>query len=130
MLPPLSIFPVTLLRKFSHRVQAHILLQTQPPLQSQTCSRPNLSPKRLKVLDVPIHLSCHFSVRTNHWGTLQTKLGILVYFHDQYLSTSNGNLSSTQSPNIKILFKCDMSIGPRTTITAVGHRDFTNLLQE
>ena len=47
--------------------------------------------------------------------------------HCQYLSTtSNVNLSSTQSLNIKILFKCDISIRLQTSITAVGDRGFTN----
>ena len=31
-----------------------------PPLQSRKCNRPILPPKRLKILDVPIHQSCHF----------------------------------------------------------------------
>ena len=66
----------------------------------------------IKILDVPIHLSCHFSLRIHHKRTLQLKLGILIYLQDPYLSTtSNVNFSPTQSPNIKILFKYDISIG-------------------
>ena len=69
-------------------------------------NRPILPPKGLKILDVPIHLSCHFSVRTHWKSTLQPQLGILIY---QYLrTTSNVNLSPTQSSNIRILFKCDI----------------------
>ena len=45
-------------------------------------------PKGLKSLDVPIHLSCHFSVKTQHKGTLQPEMGILMYLEDQYLSTT------------------------------------------
>ena len=99
--PPISVFPVTPLSTFAHGVWAHSLLKTHPPLQSRTCNKPSLLPKELKTLDVPIHL------RTHQKGTLQPKLGILLYLYDQYLSTtSNPNLSPTQSPNVKILFKC------------------------
>ena len=91
----------------------------------------SLPPKGLKILDVPIHLVCHFSVRTHHKGTLQPEPGILIYLQGQYLSTtSKVNLSSKQSPNDKILFKCDMSINLRTNITVVGDRSFTNTLQD
>ena len=128
--PPLSVFPITLLSTFLHKIQAHYLLQRQPPLQSRRCNRPRLLPKRLKIIDVPVHLSCHFSVWTKHKGTLEPKLEILIYMQDQYLSaTSNVNLSPTQSHNIKIVFKCDIWIGSQTRITAVGNRGFTNTLQ-
>ena len=110
----LSVFPITLLSTFPHKIQAHNLLQRQAPLQSRRCNRPSLLPKRLKTIDVPIHLSCHFSVWTKHKGTLEPKLEILIYMQDQYLSaTSNVNLSLTQSQNIKILFKCDIWIGSK-----------------
>ena len=100
--PPLSVFPITLLSTFLHKIQANYLLQRQPPLQSRRCNRPRLLPKRLKIIDVPVHLSCHFSVWTKHKGTLEPKLEILIYMQDQYLSaTSNVNLSTTQSHNIK-----------------------------
>ena len=90
----------------------------------------SLPPKGLKILHVPIHLRCHFSVGTYHKGTLQPELGILIYLEDQYLSTiSKINPSSKQSPNYKILFKCDMSIDSRTRITVVGDRSFTNMLR-
>ena len=46
--------------------QALCLLQTHSPLQSQTCNRPSLPPKWLKMNDVPIPLSCHFSAKTHH----------------------------------------------------------------
>ena len=122
---PLSVLPSTFLRK----IQAH-LLQRKPSLQSRRCNRPRLLPKRLKIIDVPVHLSCHFSVWTKHKGTLEPKLEILIYMQDQYLSvTSNVNLSPTQSHNIKILFKCDIWTGSQTRITAVGKRGFTNTLQ-
>ena len=49
----------------------------------------SLPPKGLKILDVPIHLSCLFSVRTQHKGTLQPELGILMYLEDQNLSTTS-----------------------------------------
>ena len=39
--------------------------------------------------------------------------------------TSNVNLLPTQSPNIKILFKCDISIGSQTRITVVRNRDLS-----
>ena len=102
MPPPLSAFLITFLSKFPHKIQAHNPLQRQPPLQSRRCNRPSLPLKRLKIIDVPIHLSCHFSVWTKHKGTLEPKLEILIYMQDQYLSaTSNVNLSTTQSHNIK-----------------------------
>ena len=49
----------------------------------------SLPPKGLKTLDIPIHLSYRFSVRTHHKGTLQLELGILMYLEDQYLSTTS-----------------------------------------
>ena len=120
--PPLSVFPITLLSTFPNKIQAHNLLQSQPPLQSRKCNRPRLLPKRLKIIDVPVHLSCHFSVWTKHKGTLEPKLEILIYMQDQYLSaTSNVNLSPTQSHNIKMVFKCDIWIGSQIRITAVGN---------
>ena len=98
--------------------------------QLQRCNRPSLPQKKLKSINVPIHLSCHFSVWTKHKGTLKPKLEILIYMRDQYLSaTSNINLSPTQSHNIKILFRCDIWIRPQTRITAVGKWGFTNTLQ-
>ena len=128
---PLSIFSVSLLGKFPQRVQARSLLQTQSPLQSRRYNRRSLPPQRLKILDVPIRLSCYISVRTHHKCTLQPKLGISIYLRDQYLSTtSNVNLSPTQSPSIKILFKCDISIGSQTRVNAVGDRGFTNTLED
>ena len=45
----------------------------------------SLPPKGLKILDVPIHVSCRFSIRTHPNGTLQAELGILMYLEDQYL---------------------------------------------
>ena len=129
---PLAVFPVVLLSTFPERFQ---VIQTHPPLQSQTCNSSTTttqSPqKRLKIVDVPIHLSCHFSVRTHHKGTLQPGLGILIYLQDQYLSTTSKiNLSPKQSPNIKILFKCDMLIHSRTRITVMGDRGFTDMLRD
>ena len=127
---PLSIFPITLLSTFLRKIRAHYLLQRHLPLQPRRCKRSRLLPKRLKIIDVPVHLSCHFSVWTKHKGTLEPKLEILIYMQDQYLSaTSNVNLSPAQSHNIKILFKCDIWIGLQTGITAVGNRGFTNTLQ-
>ena len=133
---PLSVFFITLLSTFPHKIQAHNLLQRQPPLQSRRCNRPSLLPKRLKIIDVPIQLSCHFSVWTKHKGTLEPKLVILIYMQEQYLSAVNGdqlgvnvNLSPTQSHSIKVLFTCDTWIGSQTRITVVGNRAFTNTLQ-
>ena len=127
--PPLSVFPITLLSTFFHKIQAHYLLQRQPPLQSRRCNRPRLLPKRLKIIDVPVHLSCYFSVWTKHnKSILEPKPEI--YMQDQYLNaTSNDNLSQTQSHNIKILFTCDIWIRLQTRITAVGNRCFANTLQ-
>ena len=125
----LSVFPIILLSTFLRKIQAHYLLQRQPPLQSRRCNRPRLLTKRLKIIDVPVHLSCHFSVWTKHnKSILEPKLEI--YMQDQYLNaTCNDNLSPTQSHNIKILFTCDIWIGLQTRITAVGNRGFTNMLQ-
>ena len=115
---------------FPHKIQAHNLLQRQAPLQSRRCNRPSLLPKRRKIIDVPIHPSCHFSVWTKHRGTLEPKMEILKYMQDQYLgATSNVNLSPIQSHNIKVLSKYDIWIGSRTRITAVGNRGLTNTLQ-
>ena len=126
----LSVFFITLLSTFPHKIQTHNLLQRQPPLQSRRCNRPTLLPKRLKITGFPIQLSCHFSVWTKHKSTLEPKLEILIYMQDQYLSaTPNVNLSPTQSRNIKVLFKCDIWIGSQTRITALGNRGFTNTLQ-
>ena len=128
--PPLLVFFITLLSTFPYKIQAHNLLERQPLLQSQRCNRPGLLPKRLKIIDVPIQLICHFSVWTKHKGTLELKLEILIYMQDQYLNaTHNVNLSPTQSHNIKVLFKCDIWIESQTRITAVGVRSFTNMLQ-
>ena len=127
---PLSVFFITLLNTFPLKIQAHNLFQRQPPLQPRRCNRPGLLPKRLKIIDVPIQLSCHFSVWTKHKDTLEPKLEILIYMQDQYLSaTSNVNLSPTQSHNIKILFKCDIWIRLQPRITVMGNRGFTNTLQ-
>ena len=118
--PPLSVFPITLLSTFTHKIQAHNLLQRQAPLQSRRCNRPSLLPKRLKIIDVLIRLICHFPVWTKRKGTLEPKMEILMYMQDQYLSaTSSVNLSPAQWHNIKILFKCDIWIGPQTRITAM-----------
>ena len=128
--PPLSVFPITLLSTFLHKIEAYYLFQRQPPLQSRRCDRPRLLPKRLKIIDVPVHQSSHFSVWTKHKSILEPKLEILIYMQDQYLSaTSNNNLSPRQSHNIKILFTCDIWIELQTRITVVGNRCFTNTLQ-
>ena len=128
--PPLSVFPITLLSTFLHKIQAHYLLQRQPSLQSRRCDRPRLLPKRLKIIDVPVHLSCHFSVWTKHnKSILEPKLQL--YMQDQYLTaTSNDNLLPRQSQKIKILFTCDIWIGLQTRITAVRNRCFTDMLQK
>ena len=119
--PPLSVFPIILLSTFIHKIQAHY--QRQSPLQSRRCNRARLLPKRLEIIDAPVHLSCYFSVWTKHKSILEPKLEILIYMQDQYLSaTSNDNLSPTQSHNIKILFTCDIWIGLQTRITAVRNR--------
>ena len=52
--PPLSVFLVTLLSTFPHRIQALGLLQTHSPLQSQTCNRPSLALKGLAIIDAPM----------------------------------------------------------------------------
>ena len=57
----------------------------------------SLPPKGLKILDVPIHLSCRFSVRTHHNGTLQPELGILMYLEDQYLRTTSNIVTQRQN---------------------------------
>ena len=103
----------------------------QPPLHSRMCNRPGLLPKTLKILNVPIHLSYHFSVRAHRQGTLQLKVGILTNLQVQYLGTnSNISLSPIQSSNIKMLFKCDISSGGHTAVTVVGDRNFTNTLRD
>ena len=123
-------FPIRLLSTFTQKFQAHNILQWQAPLQSRRCNRPSLLLKRLKIIDVTIHLIYHFSVWTKHKGTFEPKMEILIYIQDQYLSaTSNANLSPTQSHNINIMFKCDRWSGSQTRITAVGNRGFTNTLQ-
>ena len=79
-----------------------ILFYKHNPLyiHARICTRPCL-----QILDAPIHLGYHFSVRTNYRGTLQLKLRIQTNVQDQYLSTTfNVNLSTTKSPNIQILF--------------------------
>ena len=125
--PPLSVFPIVLLSTFLHKIQAHYLLQREPPLQLRRCKRPRLLLKRLEIVRVPVYLSCHFSVWTKHKGTLEPKLEILIYMQDQYLSaTSSVNLSQTKSHSIKILFKCDIWIGLQTRINTVGNRGFSN----
>ena len=59
--------------------------------------------------------SCNFSVRTQHRGTSQPKLRILIYIQDQYLRTiSNVNLLPTAQ------IKFDISIGSQTRITTEG----------
>ena len=128
---PLLVFPVILLSTFPHRIKAYSLLQTYPTLQSRTCNSPILPPKGLKILDLSIHLRRHFSIRRHHKCALQTKLRILIYLQDQYLSTtSDVTLSPTQSPNVKVLFKCDMSVESRTRIATVEDRGFTSTLQD
>ena len=88
--PPLLVLPITLLSTFLRKIQVHYLLQRHPPLQSRRCNRPRLLPKRLKIIDVPVHLRFHFSVWTKHKGTLKPKLEILIHMQDQYLCpTSN-----------------------------------------
>ena len=83
------------------------------------------------MINIPIHESCHYSVRTHHKVTLQPKLRIVINLQDQYLSTiSNVNLSPKQSPKIKILFKFDIASLGQTAFTGVGDRDFTNKLQD
>ena len=70
--------------KFSKRMllYSHEQVAGLPPPLS-------LPPKGLKILDVPIHLSCRFSVRTHNKGTLHPELGILMYLEDQYLSVTS-----------------------------------------
>ena len=126
----LGVSPVTLLSTFPNKFSKRILFYSHeyvtglPPPHS-------LPPKRGKILNVPVYLSCHFSVRTHHKGTLQPKLGILIYLQDQYLNTTSKlNLSSKQSRIVKILLKCDMSIDSWTRITVVGQRGFTNTLRD
>ena len=127
---PLSVFSSTLLSTFLHKIQANYLLRRQPPLISRRCNRPRLLSKRLRIINVPVHLSYHFYVWTKHKNTLELKLEILIYMQDQYLSaTSNGNLSPTQSRNIKTLFNCDIWIRLQPRITVMGNRGFTNTLQ-
>ena len=93
-----------------HGIHVLSLLHTQLPLQSQTCSRRSLTRKGYK-----IHLIRHFSVRTYYNSTFQPKLGTLINLQDPYLrTTSSVNLSPTQSPNIKLLFKRGCSSGART----------------
>ena len=89
----------------------------------------SLPPKGLEILDFPVHLSCHFSVRTHHKGTLQPELGILMYLEHQYLSTtSKVNLSPKQSPNNKILFKHD-DCGGRQGPSQIGYGINNSLFQ-
>ena len=74
----------------------------------------NIPPKGLKIIDVP-WCAIFPKEHTNHKGTLQLKLGILLYLQDQYLSTtSKVNLSPKQSANLK--YSSNM-------ITAVGDRE-------
>ena len=128
--PPPSVFPITLLSTFPNKIEAHNLIQIQSPLQWRRRNTTSLPPKRLKIIDVPIHLSCHFSVWKKHKDTLEPKLEILIYMKDQYLNvTSNVNFSPTHSHNIKIVLECDIWIGSQTRITAVGEWGFINTLQ-
>ena len=126
--PPFSVFFITLLSTFPNKLQAHNLLQRQPLLQSRRCNKPNLVPKRLKIIDVPIQLSYYFSVWTKRKNELEPKLEILIDMQDQYLSAVNGgqlgvsvNLSPTQSHNIKVLLTFEIWIGSQTWVTAVGN---------
>ena len=57
----------------------------------------SLPPKGLKILDVPIQLSCRFSLRTHHSGTLQLELGILMSLEDQYLRTTSNIVTQRQN---------------------------------
>ena len=121
---PFSVFPVTLSSTFSHRIQAHSLFHTQPSLHSRSCNSPSLLPKRYKM-----HLSCHFSVRTDYSSTLQQKLEWLQLICNTH-TTPIVNLSPTQSPNIKILFKRDSSCTAQTgtELSAVRDRGCNNTL--
>ena len=100
------VFPVMLPSMFPHRIQAHNLLHKQPPLQSRTCVRPSLPSK-----DYKIHLSCHLQENT-------TTVLCSIRGYNQFArpiarrTTSIANLSPTQSPNIKILFKRGVSLPP------------------
>ena len=89
------------------------LLHTQSTLQSQTCIRLSLPSKGYK-----IHLSCHFSLEKHY-----NRIRAIISLQDSYLRTTcNANLSPTQPPNIKILFKRDSSSRKQTGMTAVGVR--------
>ena len=77
----LSVLPATLLSSFPHRfqvLQTHLLYSHEhvtgllPPH--------SLPLKGLKILDLSIHLSCHFSEKTHHKDTLPQELGILIHF--------------------------------------------------
>ena len=61
-------------------------------------------------------------MRTHYNNILQQKLGAITNFQDPYLRiTSNINLSPTQSPNIKILFKHGFCSGTQTELNIQEH---------
>ena len=122
--PPVSVFPVTPPSTFPQRIQVHSLLHTQLPVTVTNIEQTSLPPKGCK-----IHLSCHFFVKTRYNSTLQQKVGTLTNLQDPYLkTTSNVNLSPTQTSDIKILFKRDSSFRAQTGLSTVRNRSFTSLL--
>ena len=106
---PLSVFPVTLANTFPHKIRAHSLFDMKLPLQSWTPIRSILPPKRLYTFGVPIDLSCNFSVRTYHKGTLKPKVRILTNFNQKgpYLRTTpnvHHPLTQLPGPNTETFF--------------------------
>ena len=103
---------------------------SSPNTASLTATNMKKYPTKAKIPWCPISPKLAFFCKTHHMGTLQRKLGILICLKGQYLSsTYNVSLSPKQSPNIKILFKCDMSIGSQSRITVAGDWGFTDTLQ-
>ena len=101
-------FPCYTSEQVPHRIQAHSLLHMQPLIQSQICNRQVYYKKLCNSPKQP------FSVRTYDNSALQ-KLGTITNLQDPYLKTaSNVNLSSTESLDIKILFRSDSSFGTQT----------------
>ena len=96
------------------------LLQMQP-----SCNRPSL-PQRVVIEVYKFLVSPKLLfLGTQRKGTLQSKLRILTNLQDPYLSTtSNVNLLTRQSSNMKILFKRDSSSWTQTGVSTSGDRTY------
>ena len=101
---------------FPHQIQAHSLHICNPFYSHGPAINPVYHQKAIKLT------SCQAN------NTLRQKVRATVNLQGPYLRiTSDVNLSPTQSPNIKILFKRDSSFRARTRLSAAG-RGCTNTL--